>query len=52
LPIGLEIDRPELLEHLETLLKGGDRDGVLTTYLREVVGSQRCCSPAATARRL
>lgn len=37
LPIGPEIERPELLEQLDALLRGGDREGVLTTYLREVV---------------
>jgi pimeloyl-ACP methyl ester carboxylesterase len=37
LPIGLEVDPPDLLEQLEALLHRCDREGVLTTYLREVV---------------
>jgi pimeloyl-ACP methyl ester carboxylesterase len=38
LPIGLGVDRPELLEQLEARLHAGDHEGVLTAYLREVVG--------------
>lgn len=37
LPIGIEIYPPGLIERLETLLAAGDREGVVTMFLREVV---------------
>jgi pimeloyl-ACP methyl ester carboxylesterase len=37
LPIGIEIYPPGLIERLESLLAAGDREGVVTTFLREVV---------------
>lgn len=35
---GSEINPPEVLERLETLLQAGDRDGVVATMAREVAG--------------
>jgi pimeloyl-ACP methyl ester carboxylesterase len=37
LPIGIEIYPPGLIERLEALLAAGDREAVVTTFLREVV---------------
>jgi pimeloyl-ACP methyl ester carboxylesterase len=37
LPIGIEIYPPGLIEQLEALLAAGDREGVATTFLSEVV---------------
>lgn len=37
LPVGIEIYPPGLIERLEALLAAGDREGVVTTFLREVV---------------
>jgi pimeloyl-ACP methyl ester carboxylesterase len=37
LPVGIEIYPPGLIEHLERLLAAGDRDGLVTTFLRDVV---------------
>src|SRR3954447_16388299 len=37
LPVGMEIYPSGLIERLEALLAGGDRDGVVTTFLRDVV---------------
>jgi pimeloyl-ACP methyl ester carboxylesterase len=36
LPVGLEIYEPSVVERLEGLLAAGDRDGLLTTFMREV----------------
>ena len=37
LPVGIDIYPPGLIERLEALLAAGDREGVVTTFLREVV---------------
>ncbi|MFL5822568.1 MAG: alpha/beta fold hydrolase [Solirubrobacteraceae bacterium] len=37
LPVGIEIYPQGLIEQLETLLAAGDREGVVTTFLRDVV---------------
>jgi pimeloyl-ACP methyl ester carboxylesterase len=37
LPIGIEIYPPGLIDRLQTLLAAGDREGVVTTFLRDVV---------------
>jgi pimeloyl-ACP methyl ester carboxylesterase len=37
LPVGIEIAPPGLVERLEELLAAGDRAGVVSTFLREVV---------------
>jgi len=37
LPIGIEIYPPGLIERLDQLLAEGDREGVVSTFLREVV---------------
>ena len=37
LPIGIEIYPPGLIERLDALLAAGDREGLVTTFLREVV---------------
>ena len=37
LPVGIEIYPPGLIEHLDQLLAAGDRDGVVSTFYREVV---------------
>ena len=37
LPVGIEIYPSGLIERLEALLAAGDREGVVTTFLREVV---------------
>jgi pimeloyl-ACP methyl ester carboxylesterase len=36
LPVGIEIYEPSLVARLEALLAAGDRDGLLTTFMREV----------------
>jgi pimeloyl-ACP methyl ester carboxylesterase len=37
LPIGIDIYPPGLVERLQALLDAGDREGVVTTFLRDVV---------------
>lgn len=37
LPTGIDILPPGLIERLQTLLAAGDREGVVTTFLRDVV---------------
>jgi pimeloyl-ACP methyl ester carboxylesterase/ketosteroid isomerase-like protein len=37
LPVGIEIYPPGLVERLDQLLDAGDREGVVSTFLREVV---------------
>jgi pimeloyl-ACP methyl ester carboxylesterase len=37
LPVGIEIYSPELLDRLDTLLTAGNREGVVSTFMSEVV---------------